>query len=347
MPRLTVLLICLLFSPMTLARDQDVTFGADGVGTADVEAADVEAAVPATSEVSSLLNSVASGTPNQCIDQVFKIYHHALEGGRRVRPEAIEALTKIADMRTRSESWVARNMLKEVARLEHLFQPAIAALRNERSEIIEVQVECNTSPLEPALRGLALNKVKSVTIRGLTEPEDLVLLRQCPQLESLTIPCSTIQDSDVGEITRLANLKCLKFYDCKNLSARSLSKQRSLPTLVELWLSGTQIKNLAALRQATNLVVMRADAASLRDNGLQAIGSSGLSRLKTISLTNANHITDDGLRTLHQRNSVEELTIISSKITGRGLTSLLNRANLKQLNLADSEVATFSVAENS
>lgn len=163
-----------------------------------------------------------------------------------------------------------------------------------------------------------------------------------PALELLNLGDLPMDDDDLREIGKLANLRCLLIGNVRDVTDAGLESLSSLTKLRVLSLNGSRITDdgLRHLSALTRLEVLELDHAPIRGPGL--VHLRPLRRLKLLSLR-FSPLEDQGLVHLAGLTALERLYFFDTRLTDTGLAHLRPLTELRILHLGKTGV-TFAGA---
>jgi hypothetical protein len=155
------------------------------------------------------------------------------------------------------------------------------------------------------------------------------LARAFPDSEALQIPGGQLSKNGWSQLRRFRKLKHLSVKG-SNFDAAALAS--APPTLVSLDASQTQLHDLAALENLSQLQTLWLHDSDVSDDGLESV--TRLPKLHFVHLAGT-QVTDVGLRALARCPQLMELYLQNTRITGEGLADFGSQGPLRELSLSD------------
>jgi Leucine Rich repeat len=162
------------------------------------------------------------------------------------------------------------------------------------------------------------------------------------KIVAISLEEKSIVDDDLANLKNLAGLKSLSLART-GITGTGFVHLRGLPELAELIVDRTQVTDdsLKELGSLPKLATFRAYATAIGDEGAaQLLGS----KLTTLAL-GTSRLTDRGLESLAQINSLTSLDVRETAVTDRGLAYIARLPDLRILNLDNNQVTDEGLSE--
>ncbi len=178
---------------------------------------------------------------------------------------------------------------------------------------------------------------------GITD-EGLIHLDDLPELRELWAHNSSITDDGCGHLARLDKLEKLSLYS-PNVTDRGIGELADLPRLKTLFLEVDRLTpaGVAALGEAPELSVLSIRGPCVTDP--LAAKAANIGRLTSLSLMNAPHLTDEGLRPIGAMSKLESLSLMGTRVSDAGMAPVAKLTNLRELDLLSTRVGEQGVAQ--
>lgn len=167
-----------------------------------------------------------------------------------------------------------------------------------------------------------------------------------PHLQVLTLADCQLSDADIAPLMKLVDLKELSVWRNPSLSATGLSVLANLTRLEKLTLFDTKADDKIArlFSKMPRLKSLMLNATAITDAGVEAL--EGATELEELDLCNT-QITGSGFRkfTRHTRLKKLDLAFGCKKLSGVGLSGLVNCKGLTSLNFTNSAINNNGLAD--
>jgi|SoiMethySBSTD1v2_1073268.scaffolds.fasta_scaffold201983_2 hypothetical protein len=163
-------------------------------------------------------------------------------------------------------------------------------------------------------------------------PSVAPLLKEFPELETVSASTSRFADAEIKYLADLPNLNYASLYN-SNISDEGLKHLTALKSLRGIAMGGTKVtdKGLQVISGMTQLEYVGVRADKVTDAGL--VHLKGLTNLTGLYLGET-RVTDDGLKHLAPLTKLRDLYLHTTAVTDAGLEHLREFKDLKNLYLA-------------
>jgi Leucine Rich repeat len=168
----------------------------------------------------------------------------------------------------------------------------------------------------------------------------MALLRKLPALKHLGLNGFGVTNTGMQSLAQVVSLESLTLQGTQ-VSGDGIAKLTSLPHLktLELGMSTTNPDVVAAIGRMPALETI-VYTYGMNDASLDVLCECRT--LKVLQLNGSSGITDDGLKSLRKLDSVEELHLSGSRVTGTGLGQVFKQGGLKNLRVLNLNMAPLN-----
>lgn len=166
--------------------------------------------------------------------------------------------------------------------------------------------------------------------------QDIRTLARLPELQDAIFERKQGIDEWLPSIAQLRNLRTLEIQG--DVSDRGMDSLAGLEVLESLSLESDRItsKAMPALAKLKNLKALTLSRTQIDDEGLRQLGT--LKGLTGLHLDESNGISDKGVAFLAGLESLESLSLASTRITSKSVPTMARLRNLKCLVLANTQI---------
>lgn len=186
-------------------------------------------------------------------------------------------------------------------------------------------------------------EICSVTIEQVSiSPGVFRSLRSCPQLETLYLMRTTLNDEQLITLSRINRLTCLRISHCEVTDAGAMHLSR-LPHLRSLNLSGNRVTSriVPTLNSCSELEHLYLGETDVDDAG---VANLDLPELKFLSLEGT-RVTNACMHRLARLPCLERLDLSRTLVTDEGLRTIVQSESLAILTLNDTKVSRAAVLD--
>jgi Leucine-rich repeat (LRR) protein len=252
----------------------------------------------------------------------------AKTGSAEVSDRALRLLGEMAEGNDSKAEAAARRQLRRLADSESRVAADARLILNRRR---------NAALAALLFAGVAYDEVGSEITRidfdnSSNVPVTVPLLKEFPEIESVSASTSRFTDAQAKYLADLPNLRELDLYR-SNISDEGLKHLTGLKNLRWLPMGGTKVTDagLKVISGMTQLEYVGVRGDNITDAGL--VHMKGLTELTGLNLGETK-VTDDGLKQLAPLTRLKSLYLFGTGITDAGLEHLKDFKDLRDLYLA-------------
>lgn len=190
------------------------------------------------------------------------------------------------------------------------------------------------------LRGLT--SLEAFESHGTFTPEALQALSGLTELRALVLTQAQPGDDGLAALRGLSRLRYLDINRGAGVTDAGFRYLAGLTALQRLGLPGTQVRSLAPLAGASELMTLTLNGAPLTDASLGPLAR--MTRLTSLALADA-ELTDAGLAHLEPLTGLVSLTLRGTRITDAGLKPLGRLPSLQVLDLSRTAITDAGLAQ--
>lgn len=299
---------------------------------------------PAAEAITPLRNAVWGQDKDMALRAIQVLCHYARDGSPMIRNDAREVLND--SLKLELSPSVRDALTKATSAIERL-EAHIAKLcqrcpRDECGEIVCLYFDCSTPHYATTLAILAsrCTEVRRAVLWRFPERGDSRVLSAFSNLTELSLYDSAMTDDDLVSLSSCRRLRNLAISSCAGISGKGLCRLANACELEYVAIFKTQPEDLAALREAKTLKKLHLDASTMKNADIAVLAS--IQSVRHLELSNAQSLTDEGLRQLARMTSLQQLLITHAKISDAGIQCLM-ALDLQSLNISGVPLTRLSI----